>query len=38
VVTGLTLSFTDDHLETQRIALGNALDLNYVDLLDPSRA
>jgi hypothetical protein len=24
VVTGLTPSFTDDHLEIQRVALGNA--------------
>jgi hypothetical protein len=33
VVTGLTPSFTDDHLEIQRVALGNEADLDHVDLL-----
>jgi hypothetical protein len=32
VVTGLTPSFTDDHLEIQRVALGNAPNLDHVDL------
>src|SRR5260370_32202241 len=31
VVTGLTRSFTDDHLEIERVALGNAPDLDHVD-------
>jgi hypothetical protein len=31
VVTGLTPSFTDDHLEFERVALGNALDFDHID-------
>jgi hypothetical protein len=32
VVTGLTLSFTDDHLERQRVVPSNAPNLDHVDL------
>jgi hypothetical protein len=32
VVTGLTLSFTDDHLEIQRVVPSNAPNLDHVDL------
>jgi hypothetical protein len=37
VVTSLTLSFADDHLENERVVLGSAPDLNHVDLLDDAR-
>jgi hypothetical protein len=30
---GLTSSFTDDHLESERVVLCNAPDLDHVDLL-----
>src|SRR5262245_66021316 len=33
VVTSLALSFADDHLENERVALGSAPDLDHVDLL-----
>src|SRR5438128_2270569 len=33
VVTGLTLSFADDHLKNERVVLGSAPDLNHLDLL-----
>jgi hypothetical protein len=32
VVTSLTLSFTDDHLELQRVVLSNTPNLDHVDL------
>jgi hypothetical protein len=32
VVTGLTLSFTDDHLEIQRVVPSNAPNFDHVDL------
>jgi hypothetical protein len=31
-MTGLTLSFTDDHLEIQRVVVSNAPNLDHVDL------
>ena len=37
VVTSLTLSFADDHLENERVVLGSAPDLNHVDLLGDAR-
>jgi hypothetical protein len=37
VVTGLTLSFADDHLKNERVVLGSAPDLNHVDLLRDTR-
>src|SRR5258708_22008200 len=37
VVTGLTLSFADDHLKNERVVLGSAPDLNHVDLLRDAR-
>jgi hypothetical protein len=37
VVTGLTLSFADDHLKNERVVLGSAPDLNHVDLLGDAR-
>src|SRR6516225_7504797 len=37
VVTSLVLSFTDDHLENERVMLGEAPDLDHVDLLGDAR-
>src|SRR5215469_1625293 len=37
VVTSLALSFADDHLENERVALGSAPDLDHVDLLGDAR-
>ena len=37
VVTSLTLSFADDHLENETVVLGSAPDLNHVDLLGDAR-
>jgi hypothetical protein len=37
VVTGLTLSFADDHLKNEKVVLGSASDLNHVDLLRDAR-
>src|SRR5262249_21869741 len=37
VVTRLTLSFADDHLENERVALGGAPDLDHVGLLGEAR-
>src|SRR6516162_1328189 len=37
VVTSLTLSLADDHLENERVMLGSASDLNHVDLLGDAR-
>ena len=37
VVTSLTLSFADDHLENETVVLGSAPDLNHVDLLGDTR-
>src|SRR5215472_12020431 len=37
VVTSLTLSFADDHLENERVVRGSAPDLNHVDLLGDAR-
>src|SRR5438270_8658025 len=33
LVTSLTLSFADDHLENERILLGSPANLDHVDLL-----
>jgi hypothetical protein len=38
VVTGLTLSFTDDYLEFERVVLCNAPDLDHVGRLDRATA
>jgi len=37
VVTSLTLSFADDHLENERVMLRSAPDLNHADLLGDAR-
>jgi hypothetical protein len=37
VVTGLAVSFADDHLENERVVLGSAPDLDHVDLLADAR-
>src|SRR6516225_10855599 len=37
VVTGLALSFTDDHIENERVVRGSAPDLNHVDPLCDAR-
>src|SRR5215471_11994192 len=37
VVTSLALSFADDHLENERVALGSAPNLDHVGLLGDPR-
>src|SRR6516165_5923993 len=37
VVMGLALSFSDDHLENERVVLGSASNLDHVDFLGDAR-